>query len=57
MLNLLLKFTYVCGVFITKLKVRQHCWWPGINSNIENFVFNINISKRFCINFIEEPLI
>ena len=45
------------GVHKTKLKARQHCYWPGINSNIENFVLSCNICQQFSSNNTKEPLI
>lgn len=45
------------GVNKTKLKARQHCYWPGINSNIENFVLSCNICQQISYNNTKEPLI
>lgn len=45
------------GVHKTKLKARQHCYWPGINSNIENFVLSCNICQQMSYNNTKEPLI
>jgi len=45
------------GVNKTKLKARQHCYWPGINSNIENFVLSCNICQQISNNNTKEPLI
>jgi len=45
------------GVNKTKLKARQHCYWPGINSNIENLVLSCNICQQISYNNTKEPLI
>lgn len=45
------------GVHKTKLKARQHCYWPGINSNIENFVLSCTICQQISYNNTKEPLI
>ncbi|XP_050528243.1 uncharacterized protein K02A2.6-like [Daktulosphaira vitifoliae] len=45
------------GVNKTKLKARQHCYWPGINSDIENFVLSCSICQKFSTNNSKEPLI
>jgi len=45
------------GVNKTKLKARQHCNWPGINSNIENVVLSCNICQQISNNNTKELLI
>lgn len=45
------------GMEKTKNRARQILYWPGINSDIENFISNCKICEKFSMRNCKQPLL